>query len=182
MKTLANTSLATGAMLLLYSSALVVQHYNPARLHFWGMNSVAIQAEFNIRPERIVIKRIGIDVPVVSVPSFENRWEISPEGASYLETSPLPGTQGNSIIYGHNWSSIFQHLTNVKPGDFIEVYMSDKTRRVFGVTATQTVDPSATEVLKPASDRHLTLYTCTGFLDTKRFVVSATLQSQIASN
>lgn len=175
---IANTSLALGMVITLYSGALIVQRYNPARLKFSNTPSISVNAAYNVRPSRVVIKSAKIDTPVSSVPEFESRWETNPSGASYLETSPLPGTVGNSIIYGHNWNSIFLHLTSVRPGNFIEVYMSDGSRRVFGVVATQTVSPDAVEVLKPSKDRHLTLYTCTGFLDMKRFVVSATLQSE----
>jgi LPXTG-site transpeptidase (sortase) family protein len=173
----ANTSVALGTLLILYSGALTIQRYNPSRLWFSTVPQQAIGGNHPHKPERVVIKSAEIDTPVVTVPQFENRWELTPHGAAWLETSPAPGMRGNSILYGHNWSSIFLNLTKVKPGDDIEVYMSDGSRRIFVVTATQTVSPDAIGVLKPAKDRHLTLYTCTGFLDSKRFVVSATLMN-----
>lgn len=179
MTRLANTAVFFGILMILYSGALTVQRYNPARLAFSAVPKQTINATDAAIPERVVIRSAGIDTPVITVPRFEKRWELTPHGAAWLETSPTPGMEGNSIMYGHNWSSIFLNLTKVKPGDYIDVYMNDGSRRVFGVTATQTVSPDATEVLQPAKDRHLTLYTCTGFLDTKRFVVSATLQSEI---
>ena len=40
---------------------------------------------------------------------------------------------------------------------------------------TQVVTPDQTHILAPSDDRRVTLYTCTGFLDRKRFVVTATL-------
>lgn len=176
---IAYTSVALGIVMMIYSAALMVQRYNPARLRFASAPAAVTTGASNVRPVRIVVKPAGIDTPVATVPAFPNRWETSTSGASYLETSPVPGTKGNSIVYGHNWASIFLNLTKVKPGDFVEVYMNDGSRRVFGVTATQTVSPKDVEVLKSSNDQHLTLYTCTGFLDTKRFVVSATLQSEL---
>lgn len=178
-RSLANSSLFVGSVLLIYSGALTVQRYNPARLTFSSLPAYAAVADYQMMPARVVAKQAGIDTPIKPVDSYERKWELTSDGASFLTSSQLPGRVGNSIMYGHNWSNIFGNLQRVKPGDFIEVYMNNGERRVFGVIATQIVDPDAIEVLKPASDRHLTLYTCTGFLDSKRFVVSATLQSEI---
>lgn len=165
--------------MLFYSGALAIQRYNPARLDFAMMPITEKAADYTTSPDRIVIKRVGVDTPVIPVEPFEGRWELTPHGAAYLTSSPIPGTSGNSIMYGHNWGSIFRNLEKVQPGDFIEIHMTDGSRRVFGVTATQIVSPSDIGVLAQTTDRHLTVYTCTGFLDSKRFVVSATLQSEL---
>lgn len=176
----ANTAIGIGLVVLLYSALLTVQRYNPTRLTFAAVPAQNT-SQSALVPDRVVIKSVGIDTRVIRAPYFEKRWELTPHGASWLETSPIPGERGNSIVYGHNWSAIFLNLTKVKPGDYVEVYMSDGSRRVFAITATQVVSPSETGVLNPTTSRQLTLYTCTGFLDTKRFVAAATLQSEIAA-
>ena len=53
--------------------------------------------------------------------------------------------------------------------------MSNGEERNFLVEYTSVVDPNQTYILSQTKDKGITLYTCTGFLDTKRFVVTATL-------
>ncbi|MGB2731849.1 MAG: sortase, partial [Microgenomates group bacterium] len=54
-------------------------------------------------------------------------------------------------------------------------------KRTFIVQVTANVSPDQTNVLKQSHDKRLTLYTCSGFLDTQRFVVVATLENEIVA-
>ena len=69
----------------------------------------------------------------------------------------------------------------MKPGDRIEIAFSDGSIREFVVAYTTTVNPGQVEILKDSEDSRLTLYTCTGFLDSKRFVVTAKLKIPLNS-
>jgi sortase (surface protein transpeptidase) len=51
--------------------------------------------------------------------------------------------------------------------------MNDGVKKEFKVEYTATVDPSQTYIIDNTKDTRITLYTCTGFLDSKRFVVVA---------
>lgn len=51
--------------------------------------------------------------------------------------------------------------------------MSDGTTRTFTIDQTAVISPTQASVVNPTLDTRLTIYTCTGFLDTKRFVVVA---------
>lgn len=102
-----------------------------------------------------------------------NKWEATTKGVSYLVTSPVPGNAGNSIIYGHNWGNLLGSLSKIKPGQKIEIVLDDNEKRTFIVEHTSIIGPDQTSVLEDTSDRRITLYTCTGFLDSKRFVVTA---------
>ena len=44
---------------------------------------------------------------------------------------------------------------------------------VIHIKADKEVKPNAVEILESADDSRLTIYTCSGFLDTARFVVVA---------
>ena len=96
-------------------------------------------------------------------------------GLSYLSSSPIPGEWGNSILYGHNWPNLFGPLKKIQKGDPVEVELSSGQTRTFEVVMTDTVTPNQTHILSKTDDVRLTLYTCTGFLDRNRFVVTARL-------
>jgi LPXTG-site transpeptidase (sortase) family protein len=125
------------------------------------------------QPQRIVIKGAGIDLPLIPSKIDNDKWETTNAGASYLTSSPIPGTEGNSIIYAHNWATLFGKLVSVKPGEQVEVLYADGSKKRFTVEYTSTVTPTTASILAPTTDKRITMYTCTGFLDSKRFVVVA---------
>ena len=124
-------------------------------------------------PKSIEIPSIQLNLPIV--PSIINgkSWQTTKAGISYLQSSAVPGQKGNSIMYGHNWTSILGNLTKVKPGQIIIVTMNNRERKTFRVAFTAVVTPDQSYVIDDTKDIRLTLYTCTGFLDSKRFVVVA---------
>ncbi len=139
---------------------------------------------FKTEPQ--VIQNIGVQLPKsIEIPSIKanlaivpatirgKSWETTSTGVSYLRTTPLPGSKGNSVIYGHNWKSILGDLPQVKPGQKIVITMNDGVKKEFKVEYTATVDPSQTYIIDNTKDTRITIYTCTGFLDSKRFVVVA---------
>lgn len=113
-----------------------------------------------------------IALPVYSASITGTTWQTTKRGVSYLSTSPLPGEQGNSVLYGHNWPNLLQPLHLVKPGDSIFVTRLGKTTR-FIVKYVTVVEADEHSVYAGSTNTKLTIYTCTGFLDTKRLVVTA---------
>ena len=127
----------------------------------------------HIQPSEIIIKDLGIDLPVYPA-SFKNgSFDTTTQGASYLISSPLPGGTGNSVIYAHNWSNLFGNLYNVHTGEKVEIIFSDKSHKTFTVASTQTVHANQVSILNVTNDKRLTLFTCANFLDADRFVVTA---------
>jgi LPXTG-site transpeptidase (sortase) family protein len=134
----------------------------------------------NSMPTRISIPTIGVDLPVIPSKIVRGKWEETTIGVSYIAKSPIPGEIGNSILYGHNWPTLLGDLPLVKPGDKITIaYQNTKPRR-FTVVFINIVSPDTTSVLLPTADRRITLYTCTGFLDSKRLVITAILDDEPA--
>jgi LPXTG-site transpeptidase (sortase) family protein len=127
-------------------------------------------------PTRITIKELGINLPIIPAEIRNNQWDVTADGASYLTSSHLPGTDGNSIIYAHNWASLFGNLVNAKQGDVVEIAFADKSVKKFVIESTATVSPNESKFLAPSQDKRITLYTCTGWLDSKRFIVVAHLE------
>lgn len=156
--------------------------YDANRLNFKNYSSV--QTAYSqvgkqaTLPQRIIIKDVGIDTYLVPARITNNIWETTDKGASYLISSPLPGAVGNSIVYAHNWKSLFGNLIRAVPGQKVDVLFADGSKKQFVIEYTSTVFPAQADILAPSKDKRLTLYTCTGFLDTKRFVVVALLDEK----
>jgi LPXTG-site transpeptidase (sortase) family protein len=133
-----------------------------------------VQVEETALPTRLVIPTLALDLPVIPAHAARGVWSTTTHGVSYLTTSPLPGESGNMVIYGHNYARLLGNLGKVKPGQAIQVFRGD-VAYTYIVHFVGVVDPTDTYIVENTSDARLTLYTCTGFLDTKRLVVTALL-------
>jgi sortase (surface protein transpeptidase) len=154
---------------------LMWQMNRPARLSF---DKVPVTAAFetDVRPVALKIDTLSINLPVIPAEISSTQWETTTKGVSFLKTSALPGEVGNSVMYGHNWPNLLGKITSIKNGDTIQVLLSSGETRIFKVVLTQEVFPDQTSVLGNTEDVRLTIYTCVGFLDSKRFVVVAIRQ------
>jgi LPXTG-site transpeptidase (sortase) family protein len=119
---------------------------------------------------------LNIDLPLIPSNITEGKWETTDQGVSYLVSSPIPGEKGNSIMYAHNWASLFGNLPSILPGDLVQIQFSDGTAKEFEVKYTSTVTPDNYSILAPTDDKRITIYTCSGFLDSHRFVAVAILK------
>ncbi len=128
------------------------------------------------RPVGIRIPSINKELAIVPSKIVNNHWESTKNGVSYLSTSPVPGELGNSILYGHNYPNLLKNLTEVKVGDEISIVYENGGEKKFEVHFTQEVGPNQSSILDPTNDKRITLYTCSGFFDSKRFVVTAILK------
>ncbi len=127
-------------------------------------------------PAELIIPSQNIDLKVFPARYINGRWDTTTRGASYLLSSARPGLFGNSVFYGHDWTSLLGKITGMKNGDLIRVKMANGSIKDFSVTGTKVVAPDDQSVLSQnVAGPTLTVYTCTGFLDTQRFVVVAKL-------
>lgn len=173
---LSNVFMIVGGFFCVLALVLLTQRYSPLRLRF--NISTILQPKSSSQkaqalPVRITIPSQEIDLPIIGARISEKKWPISNSGVSYIKDSSIPGEKGNSILYGHNWTTLLGNLVYVKPGEKIEVYFSDQSKKTFVVENTATVSPKNITVLFSSKEPLLTIYTCTGFLDSKRFVVTA---------
>ena len=176
MKTLSRLFIIAG--ILLYAVALyqLALRENPKQLAF---NNYSYGQTVNSKsvPTEITIKALNIDVPLIPATVTNQQWQTTTAGASYLASSPMPGTKGNSIIYAHNWRSLFGNLVNARIGQDVTVTYPNHTKKTFVIAYTSIVSPDQSTILAPSTDKRITLYTCTGLLDSKRFVAVAILKS-----
>lgn len=125
-------------------------------------------------PILIKIEEINLVLPVESSQIKNGVWEVSEKSASFLESSARPGEEGNIVIYGHNKLKIFGKLNNRKLlGKAVEIQAEDNTIHSYRIVEMKTVNPDEINEVMPTDHEVLTLYTCTGFLDSKRLVLKA---------
>ncbi len=175
-KIVSNLLLFLGVVCLLISLLLFFQRYNPGRLAFAFTPFEGQISSINSSqtPKQLLISELGINLKILPSNLQNGRWEATTGGVSYLTLSPLPGQKGNSILYGHNWPNLLGNLTKAKPGQEIFIKYDDNSTKKFVINYTLEVPPTQASILKNSTDVRVTIYTCSGFLDSKRFVVIAT--------
>ncbi len=181
MKLISKILITIGVVSILIGSFLLWERNNPNRLAFADYTSTNYKNS-KVIPVRIRIQTIGVDLPIVQSTIENNEWSTSKNGISYLVSSPLPGKTGNSVLYGHNWNNLLGNLNKAKPGEIIEIEYNNGSISIFSINTMGVVTPDQTHVLLPSNDVRITLYTCTGFLDSKRLVVTALLENTISKN
>ncbi len=159
----------------LLTAFLYYQRNNPRSLAFDINQSINYSGKKSKTPQPtvIIIEDLNIKLPIIPAKIISNSWETTDIGVSYLTISPKPGEMGNSILYGHNWTNLLGKLTLVKPGQKIIIVYPKNDIKKFQVEYTTTTSPKDISVLSQTKDKRITIYTCTGFLDSKRFVVVA---------
>ena len=125
------------------------------------------------KPAKVHIPRLERTLDISDGFIKDNRWTLSATGVSYLTTSGEVGKKGNVILYGHNTQNVLGGLWKIQVKDIIEVTDSDGNIHKYEVFERKEVKPNAVDILESAKDARLTIYTCSGFLDTARFVVVA---------
>lgn len=162
-----------GVFLLLCTGYFMWLRYSPQKLAFKTIVTTPSSITDMNPPEYIEIPDLHISLPIYPSTIHNNAWETTTEGVSYWSKSPAPGQKGNSILYGHNWTSLLGNLIYSRPGQEIIIEYKDRTKRRFIIDKTAIVPPTQIHILEPSTDTRITIYTCTGFLDSKRFVAVA---------
>lgn len=141
------------------------------------LKGVAYGYNYDLPPKTIIIPSLKIVLPVEKAEINENTWEVSEKGASFGETSALPGKPGKTIIFAHSLPYLFGKLpVGLKKGGLIHIF-TETDWFTYRVSAIFTVNPANIEILKQESllkNKHqLILYTCVGENYSQRFVVVA---------
>lgn len=123
-------------------------------------------------PYAITIPTVGITQSLEPTQILDDSWVISKQHASYLMSSARPGENNNIVIYGHNTQKMFARLVDVKLGDIVRIE-SDESVATYRVTRKLNVSPGFVTAVQPTSVETLSIYTCTGLLDSRRLVLQA---------
>jgi sortase (surface protein transpeptidase) len=125
---------------------------------------------------RLIIDKLGIDAPVITLGLDENAVPSvpdNPQDVAWYDFSSKPGWGGNAVFAGHGeWSvngryvvGVFDALSNLEPADEIKVVLEDGTEYVYKVTANRAIpydDPQAVEVMGATPQDNITLITHAG--------------------
>ena len=112
-----------------------------------------------------------VDVKISQQSIVDSRWTIAQNEASHLVSSAKPGENGNIIIYGHNTRAILGNIRALKGGEIATLTSADGQQYHYRITEIMEVKPDEVEHLLPTKQEMLTIYTCSGFLDSMRFIV-----------
>lgn len=124
-------------------------------------------------PQRIVIPKISLDLPIAPAKIIDGYWETSTTSASFGLGSAYPNqTVGNTVIFAHATDNYFGKLRFLSPPDLIYLFTKNDWF-VYEILSSKTVLPSEVDVVSPTKDKTLTLYTCDGYNDIYRLVVVA---------
>jgi sortase A len=121
------------------------------------------------------IQRLKMDLAVVEG-ADDSQLKVAP---GHIPGTALPGDGRNVGIAGHR-DSFFRPLRLIHIGDEIQM-VTPRGEFRYQVDATEIVDPSDIEVLRPSNSEKLTLITCYPFYyigaAPKRFIVHATCRN-----
>ncbi len=123
-------------------------------------------------PARLIIDKIGVDAPIITLSVDENRIpEVPAEGqtVAWYNFSSKPQHGSNVVFSGHvTWDrvpAVFWELDTVERGDLIRVKLEDETEFQYRVTRVRAVewdDPEGVELIWPTPDEMITIVTCGG--------------------
>lgn len=163
--------LFTGLLLIVFGTT---NYFRIRRLSFNGTPKVVQNAGENLDvPVEIIIPSLSLDLKVDPGVIMDGVWQISANNATFLTTSAIPGQNGNTVIYGHNLKRILGSLPYLSIGQKITLKTVSGKILNYEVVSKEIVSPNRIDLVSPTNTEELTIYTCTGFADTKRVVVKA---------
>lgn len=122
-------------------------------------------------PVRVSIPAIGVDSDLEDLPVVDGVMQppVAPERAGWFSAGTVPGDRGPAVIAGHVNSGVanpvFRDLDQMKPGDRIEVTLSDGSVQAFRMDYSRIVSQAqaqfpTSDVYGPVPDAQLRLITC----------------------
>lgn len=120
-------------------------------------------------PIYIEISARNIALPVIPATKTGETWDVSSKNVSAISPS---NPEHGWILYGHNWPSLLGPLQRAEVGDAVTITFANDQQKHFVIDGISQVNPSQDTVLHQVPADHVLLYTCTGFFDRERLIVS----------
>ncbi len=127
-----------------------------------GANSHLLQSEYSVSPNRLIIKKIGVNAPIVE--SKNSEYGLS-KGAWRVPESSTPSQGSNTVITGHRFKYLppsnltFYLFHKLVEGDMVHVIW-DKDDYYYRIREIKVVDKTEVSILEAADEPILTLFTC----------------------
>jgi sortase (surface protein transpeptidase) len=122
------------------------------------------------KPVRLLIPKLGVDSGLEDLHQDSRGVLVAPayaDTAGWWSKGVVPGDVGAAVIVGHLDTilgpAVFEHLKQLRPGDLIDVRMSDGRTVRFAVDGSHVVKKAlfpSDEVYGPTPDAQLRLITC----------------------
>lgn len=161
--------LLSGVLLTKGASEVYLRYKTPST-SYTSIQTKPLSKLATAEPIKLSIESISLSSPISTTKDI---WAYPEDSLVYLKNSAKPGQKGNTVIYGHNFKSLLGNLNDTKLGDKISIQLSNGNIISYTITNKYNVTPDQTHILNPTQDNRLTLFTCSGFLDSKRLVVVA---------
>ncbi len=164
-------------LIIIIGIALIAYGSNQLRIRNQPVNPNAFTTEppslgGQLYPSELIINKLELDLPITLASIKNGVWDNPEATVAYWKDSPLPnGNRGNSVFYGHNWPNIFGKLKDLEKNDVFTIVFNNGSKRDFIVETKSVVTSDQTHILEQTKDARVTLYTCTGFLDSRRLVI-----------
>jgi len=122
---------------------------------------------------KVIFPSFSQERKIVTTHVANGEWLLLDDAANYVYESARPRENGSIIIYGHNTPQVFADLHKLNFGDDIVLENNLGTKFYYQVVDKKIVKPDEIKYLNQNKET-LILYTCTGFLDSKRLLIFAT--------
>lgn len=161
---IASVVLVIGSIVCFFwSGYLIYERFIPVSVAFTSSPKTIENSSLDT-PQIIEIPSTGIRLPI-TILDKNGDWPISKNSVVHLRNT--------SVFYAHNWPNLLGSLHKVAPHDTVLIHITEKKVRKYKVQSVQSVWPNQNGVLQ-VNDDQIVIYTCAGFLDSKRLVVVAT--------
>ena len=132
----------------------------------------AVTVDYMELPLRLVLPRLGVDAPVISVgltPQLAMDVPKRADEVGWYEYSARPGLKGNSVLAGHlDWNGapgVFRRLSDLRGGDKVAILGADGKERAYTVEWNREWPIASAPVgtiFEPLDRPAVTLITCGG--------------------
>lgn len=116
-------------------------------------------------PTQINIPSLDMTLPIINgvYNANDKQWTLSLDKAQYAVVTPMPNNKaGNTFIYGHYRSEVFERLHDIQSGADAYVTTQNGHRFTYQLTGVRVTNPSDTSLFKYHGPPILTIQTCTG--------------------
>jgi len=126
---------------------------------------------------RLVIKKIGVDIPIIEAPNSDQKLALN-RGAWRMPETSTPDKGSNTVLTGHRFKYLppsnltFYLLDKLTAGDEMEVFWNGK-KYIYRVTGSKIVLPTEVSVLAATAKSILTLITCDPIFSQKNRLIVA---------
>jgi LPXTG-site transpeptidase (sortase) family protein len=150
-----------GALLFVFLPSLLAKEEPPTPAPINMLRSI---------PNHINIPILDLDIEIKEASVSTGEWQTFDDGVSYLNISGDLNS-GNVILYAHNNNHLFGKVFQLQLGNVIQL-KNETDQRFYKVTEIFETDPKDIKQLDRQGNL-LTIYTCSGWLDSLRYFVIA---------